>query len=91
MKNVKREDKHRVMAVERVPKLEVSSEAPLHECTILEGRNGPNEESYGGNEREYEEGKSDRRFGSQNRFPIYGFHQWSPSTIEVQVAFSGLV
>ena len=31
MKNVKREDKHRVMAVERVPKLEVSSEAPFHE------------------------------------------------------------
>ena len=30
MKNVK-EDKHRVMAVERISKLEVRLEAPLHE------------------------------------------------------------
>ena len=30
MKNVK-DDKHKVMAVERIPKLEVSLEAPLHE------------------------------------------------------------
>ena len=31
MKNVKEEDKHRVMMIEKILKLEVSYEAPLHE------------------------------------------------------------
>ena len=31
MKNVKEEDKHRVMMIEKMSKLEVSYEAPLHE------------------------------------------------------------
>ena len=30
MKNMKKEDKHRVMVIKRILKLEVSSEAPLH-------------------------------------------------------------
>ena len=30
MKNVKKEDKHRVMVIERILKMEVSSEAPFH-------------------------------------------------------------
>ena len=34
--------------------------------TTFERRDGPNEKSHGGNEREYEEGESDRRFGPQN-------------------------
>ena len=31
MKNVKEEDKHRVMMIEKILKLEFSYEAPLHE------------------------------------------------------------
>ena len=34
--------------------------------TTLERGDGPNEESYGRNEREHEKGESDRRFGPQN-------------------------
>ena len=34
--------------------------------TTFERRDGPNEESHGGNEREYEKGESDRRSSPQN-------------------------
>ena len=59
--------------------------------TTLERGDGPNEESHGGNEREHEKGESNRRFGPQNLFTLYGLHQRSPSTIKIQVAFFGFV
>ena len=63
MKNVKEEDKHKVMMIEKILKVEVSYEAPLHDGTTFEGGDGQNEENHGRNERKYEKGESYRRFG----------------------------
>ena len=46
----------------------------MKSATFGEG-NGPDEESYGGDEGEYEEGKSNRGSSPPNGFPFHGFHQ----------------
>ena len=64
MKNVKVEDKRRVMMIERTLRLEVSYH--FTSGATFEGRDGPDEKSHGGNERKYEKDKSYRRPGSLN-------------------------
>ena len=63
MKNVKDEDKHKVMMIEKYRNWKSVTRHHFTNGTTLEGRNGPNEESHGRNERKYEKGESYRRFG----------------------------
>ena len=66
MKNVKEEDKHTVMMIEKILKLKSVKRLHFLNGTTLERGDGPNEESHGGNEREHEKGESNKRFGPQN-------------------------